>query len=85
MGRISRSAHEDFCLTVSSNMIKKYLSGYISEHNGQTEAYRTSMTNKLRELDYIPSQEDILLVRRPTKIFISATLKLNMFPSKSLI
>lgn len=43
------------------------------------------ITDKLREPDYIPSQEDILLVRRPTKIFISTTLKLNMFLSKSLI
>lgn len=42
------------------------------------------ITYKFGDQDYTPS-EDILLARRPSKIFISTTLKLNMFFSKCLI
>lgn len=43
------------------------------------------ITDKWGEPFYIPSQDDILLARKPTKIFISTALKLGMFLSKGLI
>ncbi|CAH6776345.1 Gna13 [Phodopus roborovskii] len=60
-------AREEFRPTIYSNVIKALVTLFSSCFQGESVKYFLDNLDKLGVPDYIPSQQDILLARRPTK------------------